>query len=184
MGALVAQPTAHGVSVEIGRFHTSTGMGCRFHGSKNPRCYLTSLAGQPARLVESNRHNLWLPYAIGGLTMDREFLKKFITETNPLGPIEAPNPNIDPELHNAFFDENNEIFKLLNHGRTAIVGRKGSGKTSLLYSSLITEPNNITVLLEGADLRGLFKSIISSINDLAADTALVEQVGNIWEFLF
>jgi len=102
----------------------------------------------------------------------------------PVGPIAAlPSPNIDPDIQRLIFDTQNELYRSLNHGRTLIIGRKGSGKTSLLNSASFDADRSVIIPLDSGETADIFTRVVEEISELSSDTALVEQVGTLWTVL-
>lgn len=117
--------------------------------------------------------------------LKKEQLARYFNVTFPLGPLEAPTINSDKEIQRLIFDEQNSLYKSMNHDITLIIGRKGSGKTSLL-NSVYFEGNtdrDIIVPLESGPAADIFARVVEEIDLIASDTALVEQVSNVWEVL-
>lgn len=61
----------------------------------------------------------------------KEKLKKYVRGDQLFGPSVAPK-NVDPDVAAALFDWSNLAFAELLHGSHVIIGRRGSGKSSLL----------------------------------------------------
>ncbi len=107
--------------------------------------------------------------------------EQLFSPTFPVGPISAPPITADPEIQRLVFDEHNELYESMNHGITLLVGRKGSGKTSLLNSVSLTENGPIIIALDSGESADIFTRIVDEIDALSSDTALVEQVSKLWE---
>jgi hypothetical protein len=116
--------------------------------------------------------------------IDSGVFERYFNVSFPVGPIAAlPSPNIDPDIQRLIFDTHNELYRSLNHGRTLIVGRKGSGKTSLLYSASFDADRSTVIALDSGETADIFTRVVKEIGELSADTALVEQVGTLWTAL-
>lgn len=116
--------------------------------------------------------------------VDRSVFERYFNASYPLGPIAAlPSPNIDPDIQRLIFDTENELYRSMNHGRTLLVGRKGSGKTSLLNSVSFEANRSIIIPLDSGETADIFTRVVDEIDNLSSDTAVVEQVGTLWTAL-
>ncbi len=110
--------------------------------------------------------------------------ERYFNSSFPLGPISAlPSPNIDADIQRLIFDDHNELYRQMNHGRTLIIGRKGSGKTSLLNSVSFEFDRSLIIPLDSGETADIFTRVVDEIGALSIDTALVEQVGTLWAVL-
>ncbi len=110
--------------------------------------------------------------------------ERYFNVSFPVGPIAAlPSPNIDPDVQRLIFDTNNELYRSLNHGRTIIIGRKGSGKTSLLNSASFEADRSVIIPFDSGQTADVFTRIVEEVEQLSADTSHVEQVSTLWTVL-
>ncbi len=106
---------------------------------------------------------------------DIDLLKIIFKEDEPLGPT-----HIEDNVR--FVDEllikENLPFKRLYQNPHFLVGRKGSGKSSLLYSAYLDD-RSISLELPSSEV---FKQVILLINENVDEYTTVEQVESIWSF--
>ena len=118
------------------------------------------------------------------MTASTDSVIKYFNSTTPLGPTAAPPISSDREIQRFIFDHDNALFKELNHGKTLIVGRKGSGKTSMLNTAYFDEEKGTVIIpLDSNDSADIFMRIVQEIEALSRDVTLVEQVSKLWEVL-
>jgi hypothetical protein len=114
-----------------------------------------------------------------------EAITKLFHQNAPLGPIEALRASADRDLQRFIFDHDNALYKELDRDKTLIIGRKGSGKTSLLNTSLFDQDkNSLVIALDSDDSANTFMRIVQEVETLSEDITLVEQVSKLWEVLF
>jgi hypothetical protein len=107
-------------------------------------------------------------------------LDAVFTTQRPLGPI-AIDDETDPTVLRALYDSRVNLHITSQHSPpTFIVGRRGSGKTSLLLSSQLDE-SNLTIHLSTA---GAFSRVQAAVDALQARLLLTEEgVADIWSLL-
>ena len=112
--------------------------------------------------------------------MPEKKLKDIISCHQPFGPIDADKIT-DKSMFEAFFQKDNRIYQEVLKRPTLIIGRRGSGKTSFMRS-VILDPS-YTIILE-LKAHNLFRSILTSIDQLSTGSVFVEEVSELWEVLF
>jgi hypothetical protein len=105
---------------------------------------------------------------------------QIFTSDEPLGPT-AITDEIDPEVFRLIYDESAEPNKLSgDRPPTFIIGRRGSGKTSLLLSTLLN-PSNLVVHLRSD---GIYSRVSAIVRELENRIVLTEEgVADIWRML-
>ena len=104
-------------------------------------------------------------------------LKEIFNKNEPLGPTHIKNKNRFVE---ELLVRDNLPFRRLFQNPTFLVGRKGSGKSSLLYS-VYFEDESIDLELPSDDL---FSQVIKIIASNTTEYSSVEQIESIWGFCF
>lgn len=102
------------------------------------------------------------------------------TQQNPLGPI-AINSETDPDVLRALYDTRARLHvDSLRNPPTFLIGRRGSGKTSLLLSSRL-DPSNIVIRLSTT---GTFSRVQSAVTLLKHRMLLTEEgIADLWSLL-
>ena len=118
-------------------------------------------------------------------------------EINPLGPVEAYFTN---DYFDRCFNRDNLLYRTLKRNPTTIIGRRGSGKTSLLFSAAVDRPDDIVVRVSQEEIfdaarklpplppekveRLSFFEIVHGVRELTDEFPFVEQISSYWDFLF
>jgi hypothetical protein len=113
----------------------------------------------------------------------RKRIRKYITHVQPFGPIDSASVNTaDTAEMQELFDRNNVIYRTLEGHTSVLIGRKGSGKTAYLRSTILDAQSGT---LEVVQLRtaNSFLEVLKALNDELARTFFVEVVADIWETL-
>jgi len=107
-------------------------------------------------------------------------LKDYLTPDCPLGPIDSSHI-ADPEIGALLFDTHNRLYSELEKNPSIIVGRRGAGKTAYLRSVIFSKSREYIIEISA---NKAFNSVISSIQNLSAQTAFPEDAAEIWNKLF
>ena len=102
-------------------------------------------------------------------------LQEIITEDKPFGP--SASEDAGNELFEQIFDHTNSAYKRLKQQPSLIVGRRGSGKTALLYG-LQYETKYVKSIVVPPEKA--FSKIIERIDQQLSENTLVETVSDLW----
>ena len=102
-------------------------------------------------------------------------LKSIFNKSEPLGPSHVKSREMFVE---ELLIRDNQPFARMLDKPSYLVGRKGSGKSSLLYSAYL-DSESISLELPSDDL---FGQIVDFINLHASEYASVEQIESVWKF--
>lgn len=117
------------------------------------------------------------------ITSPREILKDLFKPEEPLGPEKIKDTRLDtinivPEL----VSTNNIPYKKLVDNPRVIIGRRGSGKSSILRSFYFNNNYKKELLIDWPQAFGL-TMMATNINKLVSSQIFVENISNVWEFL-
>lgn len=111
--------------------------------------------------------------------MPKPTLRDFYNKREPFGPIASPNIK-DPEIMQSLFYKKNLIFEEMASHPSAIIGRRGAGKTAFLRSVHLDLRYKIKVELQA---ERAFREIINSIQEMSVGAVLVEEVSALWNMI-
>lgn len=112
--------------------------------------------------------------------MEQSGLNDLFTPLHPLGPIAADDVR-DREHIRRLFDTKLLIYDEMRQWPSAIVGRRGAGKTALLRSTLLKPDYRIVVELRPHEA---FRQIIDSVQEMSKGLILIEEIATIWNLAF
>lgn len=106
-------------------------------------------------------------------------LRTYFTDAEPLGPdyLEARTPLVAPLVY-----QDNLPYRRLVSNPSMVIGRKGSGKSSILRSVEFDRKYTPELIIE-LPPDDTFAVIVELLNNNVKDTLFVEQIATVWEFL-
>ena len=109
----------------------------------------------------------------------------YLTAEEPLGPISTPpifkdNQKFSKQSFRALFDLDNEVVEQVSKVPSVILGRRGAGKTALLYSLYYSDAYSIQVPIDSART---FQYVAEKAREACGDDLLIEVVAQIWHLL-
>jgi len=112
--------------------------------------------------------------------MRKPELTDFFTHDQPLGPINSSTIKSRNVMKHLFSTEN-LIYREMGHRPSAIIGRRGAGKTAALRSVYLSDDYDIIIELEA---HKAFREIIDSIAEIATGAVFPEEVAELWNTMF
>jgi hypothetical protein len=110
----------------------------------------------------------------------RNLLKHYVKPSMPFGPAQADIVE-DPLIQWILFNQNNGLCSAYRQDPNLIIGRKGSGKTSMLQNTKKIDEHDFVVKIDTAELLDYTRSIV--FPDGNFKNVMVETTARIWEML-
>ena len=140
--------------------------------------YQIQISGQPLDWLSHSRHEP------GGANLEIQANGYFAPEF-PFGPSTAPKyPPIDKDIAGTLYDMTFPIDHAIHNSSSFIIGRRGSGKTALLQSTLMNQrikDNSLVIDIKG---EAIFELIVLTIERTCTPSTSVETVSSLWNILF
>ena len=108
---------------------------------------------------------------------DIAIISEYLNDDEPFGPVDAKEIK-DPKVIEILFEHHNEIYKSLHKKPSIIIGRRGSGKTSYLYSVYFEKKYKYIVEVNAATA---FLDVIKAISSFTTGISFAEIVAEVWE---
>lgn len=108
------------------------------------------------------------------MNIDDQF--ESLTWDQPFGPNAAEN--IDQKVFKSILDNSNSSYASLKTNPSLIIGRRGSGKTSILSAIKLTDRFGVVVEIPSDDT---FQEIVTMVDDSLASHVIPETVSKAWQ---
>lgn len=108
-----------------------------------------------------------------------ESLKYHITPDQPFGPSNAADFKADETSRKVVFNRQNELCAQYRRDPNIVIGRRGSGKTSMIQNSEIVDSHDVTVRIDPSQMMEYVRE--TAIGSRDVDDVFVESIKRCWE---